>query len=341
MLKSRIIFRADGDSNIGLGHIMRCISLINMLHMDFQCVFICNKTSDKIFNFKDLTCEFIFLNAESNEHEIEIIKPLLKKTDIFVIDGYHFTSEYQFSVKNVVKKLVCIDDKASIYFHADVIINHGSYKWANKYKTNTNTKILSGFPYLIVRSEFLNVASVTKKIEEVTNIFICFGGADPLNITPIALEASLECNFIENITVVTGSLYKNEKIINSIIKSNKEKKINYLKNATSKQMIFQIENSHLAISASSSIALEICCIKSALITGTVIDNQYAIHEQLIEAGCCKSIGDWNRQKKVNIRKNIEFLSDIEQANKIIQSQSVMIDGKSGERINKLFKELAL
>ena len=340
---SRVVFRADGNSVIGLGHIMRCISIINMLQMDFICIFICNRPSDQVKNILsiNLSCDFIFIDVEKSENEIEIIKPLLKSTDIFVIDGYQFTSDYQFFIKYLVKKLVCIDDSAGIYFHADVIINHGSTKWTSLYRTNQYSKIFSGFPYLILRNEFLNAALEKKIIEKVTNIFICFGGADPLNITPMALDACLECDFIENITVITGAVYKNDNLLKSIIRSNKQKNINYIKDASVNQIINEIEDSHLAISTSSTIALEICCIKSALITGTIINNQYAIHEQLKDAGCCRSIGDWRNQKKDNIRKNIEFLSDINEANKIIQAQSYLIDGKSGERINKVFKELAL
>lgn len=336
----RIVFRADGGNDIGLGHIVRCISLIQILREEFECVLFCYRPSDASKKLVEPWCKVFELQRQTSGGEVDEIADSLRKTDILVLDGYNFTLEYQFEVSKHVKSIVSIDDISSQDFYVDVIINHGSVQHLKSYRSKPGTRIFSGFPFLIARREFLKAAERPRKITQVDTIFICMGGSDPFSITPKVLQASIECEFITNIIVVTGALNKEERVLERMIHSNQEKNIKHVVNADAVTMVELINQSQIALSTASSVALEICCVKSALICGTVIENQSAIHQQLVGSNCCKSVGDWKSVKIETIKQLIFSFRSPKDVNKIMELQNSRIDGNSGKRILSIFKELS-
>ncbi len=122
---NRIIFRADGNAIIGLGHIVRCLALAEILSPAFDCSFI-TKKSDKISEFISPYCSVNEIPPLPAMEEISVVREFVTKNDILVVDSYEFTGEYQHEIKSYVKKLVVIDDMAAIHFYADLIINHGT-----------------------------------------------------------------------------------------------------------------------------------------------------------------------------------------------------------------------
>lgn len=339
-MRTKIFFRAEGNSEKGLGHIVRCLSVVEMVKDEFDCSMIVNNTDDRVLHFIKQTCSVNDIKVNSISEEFVALGKLLNAKDIFVFDGYSFDSHYQKSVKKLIKKMVAIDDLADKKFEADIIINHGDIKVLPPYQTTSGTKIYSGFDYLIVRAEFLNAVKNKRKVSAINTVFICMGGADPFNITVKVLKASLQCTFLQKIVVVTGSVYNYKNDLKALISASKNKIINHIENANAEQIVNSIGESQIAISTASSISLEICCVKAALLCGTVIDNQYSIHSQLLKNECCVSIGDWTSVTVRDIKQQLEKMNDLRLVQKIIDTQSRCIDGKSAERIRKIFNELA-
>lgn len=332
------MFRADGDSNIGLGHVFRLLSLIELCKEVFQCVFVIRQRDNKLFELVSSYCE-IFSISEDNE--VEDMLELLSPSDILVLDGYNFGSDYQKKIKPVIRKLVMIDDTAEFHFYADLVINHGGDPIVDKYIKEDYTKLLTGFNYLIVRPEFLAAARISRSVSRTESVFICMGGADPFNVTLKAIRACMETGYVTNIIVVTGSAYCNKsELENLIMEGIKSKSITHHENISAAKMVELIGASQVAICPASSVALEVCCVKTGLLTGTVIANQLHILEQLINAGCCFSIGDFNMASAENIKTHLESIFDKTVINIMIEKQEKVIDGLSGIRILEEFKKLA-
>lgn len=339
MKKNRIVFRADGSSSTGLGHVIRCLSLTELLQPYFDCLFILNETDISVKQMVANACEMLVINTNIVE-EPEILRGYLLPTDILVTDGYHFTPSYQTAVKQSVGKLVMIDDKAEIFFNADVVFNHGDISTIPVYQKQSYTKVYHGFPYLILRGEFLKAARKKHTVTDINTVFICMGGSDPYNITLKVITACISRNYIKKIIVVTGSVFSHKQQLAYFLKSNKGTLIEHYENIQAVEMVEYIKSSQLAFSTSSSIALEICCVKTGLICGTIIDNQRAIDHQLIASHCCCSVGDWKELTVEKIGEYIDAMNSAEVINQMIKQQALCIDGKSGERIVNIFKELA-
>ena len=339
----RIVFRADGSHDIGLGHIYRSLALVEMLNDQFDCLFLTSRPSAKNRNLIKAYCSVSEIHSLSPKDEPAEIQSVLRSTDIVVIDGYHFDQQYQKFLKSTVAKLVMIDDKADHhYYYADLIINHGDASVINKYKKDPYTKVLAGFKYAIVRKEFLASAKTERQMSNVDTVFICMGGADPFNITIKAVLAALKCDFIKSLIVVTGSAYSNKSQLEQALQSYCDSKvILHEENVSAVRLVELIRMSQIAIAPASSIAMEICCVKAGLLTGTVVGNQDATHRQLTELGCCISLGNFNTASEDDIRSYLEQLNLPTTVNELMRNQSKAIDGLSGERLLNEFKQLAV
>ena len=335
----RVVFRADGSRDTGLGHIYRSLALVDMLKEEFGCVFMVNRPSCEVLDLIESYCDSCALSFNSLNEEIEEITQKLLPTDIFVTDGYDFDMKYQQVIKSKVKKLVMIDDKANHYYHADLIINHGDPSIESKYRKQIYTRVLSGFSYSIMRKEFLTSATIEKKVTKVDTVFVCMGGSDPFNLTIRALSACLKAEFIKSVIVITGNAYGYQVDLKKTLESNIDKAITHEENVSAQRMVELITKSEIAIAPASSIAMEICSVKAGLLSGTVIDNQQAIHKQLLDSGCCISLGNFNKKYEKDISRHLEKLNNTDQINSIMKNQSIAIDGLSGERILVEFKKL--
>lgn len=334
----RIIFRADGNSQVGLGHIYRLIALVQQCSQTFECIFISKEPSTSLIQLIAEHCPLVSVNDET---EWQVLENILLPSDLFVLDGYDFSLAYHQRIASKVNRLIIIDDTAERPLYADLIINHGGEKIRDRYLDRDDATLLTGFSYTILRKEFLQAASSERMVSKVDTMFICMGGADPFNITTKAIEAGLQTSFISTIIVVTGSAYSHYELLERILASPlKGKTIIHRKNIPAGTMVDLIQTSEIAICPSSSIALEVCCVKAGLITGTVIENQSSIHQQIMEGGCGISVGDFNTVSVEGIKLKIEQLKTVEAINRFMQNQAKAIDGHSGERLVEHFKTMA-
>ena len=73
-MKGKLFFRADGNGKIGLGHIVRCLSIIQMVCDYYDCVMIVNYADKSVLNIISGVCPFVDLKAENSIAEIEKIR---------------------------------------------------------------------------------------------------------------------------------------------------------------------------------------------------------------------------------------------------------------------------
>jgi len=275
------------------------------------------------------------------DDEIEALQKIVSKKDILVIDGYTFDSMYQKKMKAFVNKLVTIDDEAAIHMYADIVINHGNPAIKKSYDTENYTRLLLGPQYLLAQKAYLESAKTERTVSKIDTIFICMGGADPINITLKVLNAALQCDFIKKIYVVTGSAYKYQLELRALIdRASSIKNICWEKNLDPDQIIELINRSQIAVATSSSISLEICCVKVGLLTGMVAANQRQIHDLLISEDCAISVIDFIKCSEQEIVQLINKLNDLDVIEKMMQQQKKLIDGDSDNRLLNEFKKLS-
>lgn len=319
-----VYLRADGNSEIGLGHLIRCIALAQMIKSDFNIHFIFKDAPDQIIQ-DILRSGFGFIKI-NNERELFGI---LNERDIVIVDHYGLDSNYQKEIKVLGCKLVCIDDLHDKPFVADLIINHAPGVHAYDYKATPCTKFALGPKYALIRPEFIKIALDRSKHEINRRLLICFGGADFNNLTCKAIESIYKNRFFEKIYVITGVSYLFKNQLTSLIEI--DDRIEWCENQNAEGMLKYMQKCQYVLAPASSIAYEILSVGCTWLGGYYVENQKKIYEGFKQLNCLVDFGDLN--------KSLPFL--LPDYNNLTHSlnNNNPIDGKSNLRIKNIFSAL--
>jgi UDP-2,4-diacetamido-2,4,6-trideoxy-beta-L-altropyranose hydrolase len=344
----RLLFRADGNAQIGLGHVMRCLALIDMLKGEFLIRFaIVEPTPDVRSLIEKTDAEVISLPASSSLSSfLEVIEP----QDIVVLDGYSFDESFQQTVRSRAKRLVYIDDLAAGHQVADVVINHAGGIAPNDYEAESYTQFFLGPHYALLRPEFLRPEGFDEVPQagpiQAGPIFVSLGGADPQNISLTVLEAIRQVDASLPVHIVLGPFHPNRPSIDAF--RTQLPRLTILQNLSAGQMAQELYQSSLAITACSTISYEVCAVNRPLIAVVTADNQARLAQFLSEEKLALSVNfptlltrltpvlGLDQLVKLSIQ-SFQFSPDT--VTESLANQRRFFDGRSPERFRDLFDQL--
>jgi len=335
-MNRKIYFRTDGNNKIGHGHVIRCTALVDMLRNDFNCTFLIYKPSEfLITEIQNAGADYIEITETQDyiSEAKEIAAKYIKGTDIVVLDGYNFETEYQKIIKNTGCKLVCIDDIHQYHFVADAVINHGGENCENKYSITENTKLFLGFDYLMVRKQFYE-NRLQKQFEgKIKSVLLSFGGSQTYDLQEKFVKAVLKLHEIEIINLITSSKSK----ISHILQNDR---LNIYENLKVEELIQIANDSDIIICAASTFALEMCILNKPMICGYFVENQNNIYNCLLRNNMIIGIGNINSICENLIIENFKFILKNDYfTNLYINYQKLFTNKNSTANIIKIFKTI--
>lgn len=342
MSKPRIVFRADGNSKIGLGHLIRTLALADSLKNDFYLCFVIQNPNKFVQNQILEICDEIKIIPDNiNYHDdVKNLLSLLNVDDIIVLDGYNFKTEYQITIKRNGNKLVYIDDIFSFHIVADAVINHANGVKAEKYKIEKYTKLYLGSEYALLRKPFLEGAKQQREITNPDSVFISMGGADVKNITYKIIKSIIDISEIKKINILISTINPNRENLFNYIHTLNNHEFKFYENISADDLYKLIKSSDIAICPASSISLECCSVGIGLVTGYTEDNQKNNLEGYENKEVAVNLGNLNNISEKEINNQLRnLLLNTNNINKQIKNQKTLIDGKSPERFVEIFKNL--
>lgn len=329
-MRKDIYIRCDGSPVIGLGHVVRCMSLAHMLTDDFSIHFFALKIPFSLKNeFTQNGWDVTVIEKESdflNE---------LTGNEIVVLDGYQFDSNYQNNIKSKGCKLVCIDDFHEQYFYADLVINHAPGVTKNDYEGESYTKYLLGPDHALLRPEFFESTSYENKknSKDIENIFICFGGGDFKNLTAKILSWLPSENYV--VTLVLGNAYLHQDVLNKVIEERQDLEIIVKNSLSAKEMKLGLEWADLAIVPASGILFEVISTGRPVISGYYTGNQMAIYEGFLKEGVFIDAKSFSKKSFYEAFNKLKC-NDL---GAIVSKQNKLIDSNIKKRVKNRFLEL--
>lgn len=183
MRRKKIIFRADGNKKLGLGHIYNCITLAYRM-TEHDILILTHKDSPEgIAKLKESNLPYRVIQTDADvDHAIQAFSP-----DIWVNDCLNTTDTYICTLKEKIQRVVSIEDLGSGIAYADAVIN------ALYEEEHPLDHVYSGHKYVCLRDEFL-LEKPKEFSSDVKNIFIMFGGTDPSNLNRLVYDSLLSGN---------------------------------------------------------------------------------------------------------------------------------------------------
>lgn len=268
-MKPKVYFRADAGAEIGYGHFVRTLALVDMIRDDFDCTFFTQCPTSYQRREVEKVCKLTELPADDSKFDIFL--DCLRGDEIVILDNYFFTEDYQRLIKRKGCMLICIDDMHDRHYVADIVINHGITD-SSQFRVEPYTKLCLGLDWALLRSPFLS-SSRTRIKEYTGNAVICFGGSDPNDLTGKVLKAVISDKNIKSIKAVVGDAYHHPR-------ENNDARVEYYSNLSADEMCAAFSTADIVICSASTVCIEALFCGARVAAGWYADNQREFYHYL-------------------------------------------------------------
>lgn len=354
----RVVIRTDAASHIGIGHVMRCLTLANALQAKGAKVsFVCRPFVGDLRGFIAEEGHRVYLLppamrgtklesglaqtpphaawlGESWETDLAQTKVVLdgKVFDWLIVDHYSLDSRWEDPMRKFSRKILVIDDLADRMHNCDLLLDQTLGRSEGEYKNRVpkNCILLTGANFALLRPEFSGLRDYSLKRREkpkVEQLLISMGGIDQFNVTGQLLEALQFSSLPPNcrVTVVMGDT---SPWLDKV--REQAKKLTQPTEVLGKvsNMAKLMADSDLSIGAAGSTSWERCCLGLPAIMLVLAENQRAIGSALAQEKAVILL-----KEIIDVKKAIGLLCDSnEKLSSMSQATRNVTDGSGSETV---------
>lgn len=333
-----LIIRTDANSEIGIGHLMRCLALgQGWKDKKGAVTFLTSCQNQSLLKHLELE-EFRIIPLEHIHPHAEDLKTTLNilsqhPNAWLALDGYHFDSNYQQQIKKAGHPLLVVDDMGHLkHYWADILVNQNIYAHQLNYSCQSDTRLLLGTQYTLLRREFLTWKTWHRKIPSMAkHILLTSGGADPHNLNSKLINALHDLSESHlQIRMIVGPENPQLKKLEETIKQ---------LNLPIHLMSYDVNMpesmawADVAISASGSTVWELAFMGVPTVVIVTAENQQPIAKELDTQNIFKNLGWANQLSSEEIAKTLKFIiQNASLRSKMSESARNLVDGMGSDRI---------
>lgn len=331
-----LYIRADGNAEIGTGHVMRCLSIAHSVReMGGDCTFI---TADH--NMAPLLEEHGFrqlcLDSEWNclDREITRMEALIRQESIqtLLVDSYFATADYLARLHHLTH-VACMDDLNDFVRPCSTLINYNLYADAADYGVRyPGVRLLLSPRYAPLRREFQGLPRREVR-PEAGEVLVTTGGSDPLNIAGQLVQRAKQLPETAGLTyhIIAGRFNRHLPMLTQLENEHPGVVIHRNVQRMSELML----SCDLAISAAGSTLYELCACGTPTICFAWADNQLP-GAAAFGSGYMPSAGDFRAEPDRSIGQILSFVSTLRRDAAARQTQAnalqSLVDGQGAARI---------
>jgi UDP-2,4-diacetamido-2,4,6-trideoxy-beta-L-altropyranose hydrolase len=353
-------FRVDASTQIGTGHLARCLTLADFLRrFGMETHFICRAPAPllaaqitsqghSLAVLPPLTASFdhavsdlahaSWLGVPQEQDAEESLSVLDGGTDMLVVDHYGIDYRWQRRVRDASDTVLVIDDLADRTHDCDFLLDQNLVGGRARYQglVPDHCEMLVGPSYALLRPEFAAPPICERHAGHRLNIFL--GGTDPHGGTLLALEAVAPlCAEALAVDVVVGGATPHLSAIRAASAALRCVTLHVQTNDMAKLFVA----ADLGIGAGGSATLERCNRGLPQILTSFADNQRPACQAFAQAGVALDVGDMNRLSTADLREAVvSLLANREQLAAMGERGRHLVDGKGTQRVAASLKQAA-
>lgn len=354
---TRFAFRVNGNKDIGMGHLMRCLCLAEFLKE--QSLFIINDDRKVFEKVREFGCSPIPISTLQNEdfrvmvdclnrypeefkkkmpseqRELESVCPLLKKEkiDVLITDLVSASKEYFETLKEAGFFLISLDELGTTHFSSDLVFNCNSVPKTKKYQKEDYTKVYMGSEYALLREEFSGLEKRAIQAQ-VKRILVTCGGTDMKGLSLKILRALQAFAKKCEIVLVVGPDFKFREELNRLFNGMN----NIIAKEDVKAMRSEMLRADLAIASGGTTMYELAACGTPSIILDQYEHQNEFAKVLEEQGVLMNLGIGETVDERIIEASVDALWDVNRRRAMSSAGQSVIDGNGGKRVAQIIRE---
>ncbi len=326
---------------MGLGHLYRCMALAAMMTEEAECHLITLEGDGEVWRGSSSFNSVTRIRKEQLTDASIVVDyadgVAAGKRICVILDGYHFESDFQREIRAAGLPLLCVDDIHQTYFEANVVLNHAEVPGMRSlYRGSPETGYALGAHFALLRPAYLHAArNRNSYITEANGFFICFGGADPVNMSGKLLDRLRLMGYDYPVDLVTGAANPHRAALN-LTAAEYSGTVRLHHDIGDEKMIALYRSASVAFLPASTTMMEALAVGVPVIGGYYVDNQQDIYRGWLESGLIEGIENWASPE--GLREAIErSLSVVQQERKRLLD--TLLDGHSDTNLRAILQQL--
>jgi UDP-2,4-diacetamido-2,4,6-trideoxy-beta-L-altropyranose hydrolase len=334
-----LLIRADGDEQMGTGHVMRTLALAQAWQDTGGGVRYAMSTPSpgivKRLNAESVEIDAVQAAPGSDGDARQTIELARRQNaDWIVVDGYQFSGNYQRLIKESGLRLLFLDDYGHAdHYWADVVLNQNLHASENLYLSREpHTRLLLGVRFTLLRREFLEWRDWRREIPNLaTKVLLSVGGGDPDNVTLRMMEAleRIDDSNIEAV-VLAGATNKHFAALQAAAKGSPAK-IRLESNTRDMPSLMAWADAALGAAGSTSWERSFMGLPSLVVV--LAPNQEPIARELAAAGAAGDLGSHDRLDVGGLANRLSsLLQSPSERRRMSETGRRLIDGDGVRRV---------
>jgi UDP-2,4-diacetamido-2,4,6-trideoxy-beta-L-altropyranose hydrolase len=308
----RAVFRVDGGADIGMGHIMRCLTLAEHLHCaGITSLFLGHP--ETLAQLQRLRPRMAVRRVPAGLSPVQdalhcrvLLARLHVRPDFLIVDHYGLGREWESRMRFSARRLLAMDDLGRAHA-ADMVVDTG-LEGASRYRGRIPRacRLLLGPRYALLRDGFRQArhdAAAQAHQPRALRLFICFGGSDPMRMTQRVVKAiSGKLPSGMQVDVLIGPGYQGKEALEALCR-----KPGWTLYATHPAPERLMAVADLAIGAGGIMNYERCALGLPAVVVSIADNQRPTTQALSERGALLYAGHHDSISDAQLSEAVQFL----------------------------------
>lgn len=344
--------RADGNEKVGMGHVMRCLTIAEALRrLGWEVLFItADERPVKLIEMRGFGVKTLSARYDDMEAELQILMAVLAESGRetpdeikILVDSYFVTKRYLEKLGSAAKVILMDDEKKEIY-PCDGLVNYNIFGETLGYERDypSQTKLFLGCSYMPLREQFRDRPYRVR--ERAENILLTTGGGDSCHMALAMAERLADKSSVKGMDIpvwhiVCGPYHPDTGRLKELASQCGILRIH--ENVT--QMSDLMMGCDIAVSAAGSTFYELSSIGIPAVGFYFAENQRINMETFAKLTPIKNAGDFSAQPESVldfIEEEVERLcGEKTLREEISQSMKTIVDGRGADRLAKGFCSL--